>query len=251
MTAPPLRPALVQGFGRYLDRLARGTFAAVRWRALCDWRGWDPRVPTLVVANHTSWWDGFLSHQLARAMGQRFRILMEAEHLDRYRVFRRFGALPVERRSAQQAMRDLAVAASCLAAGDAVWIYPQGSRRPAMEPLDRLEHGAAWLVARVGPPVRVVPVAFRYPFLSEQRPEAFALVGEPWLLEDAIPPRRTVTARLREMLATALAALDGDLAVERLAAYEILIGGRLSLNNRIDRWRHAVGLLPDHTARNG
>ncbi len=251
MTAPPLRPALVQGFGRYLDRLARGTFAAVRWRAPGDWREWDARVPTLVVANHTSWWDGFLSHQLARAMGQRFRILMEAEHLARYRIFRRFGALPVERRSAPQAMRDLALAATCLAAGDAVWIYPQGSRRPATEPLDRLEHGAAWLIGRVGQPVRVVPVAFRYPFLSEQRPEAFALVGEPWLLEHEIPPRRTITARLREMLATTLAALDADLAVERLAPYDVLVGGRLSLNNRLDRWRHAVGLLPDYTARNG
>jgi hypothetical protein len=97
----------------------------------------------------------------------------------------------------------------------------------------------------------VVPVAFRYPFLSEQRPEAFALVGEPWLHEEAIPPRRAVTARLREMLAMTLAALDADLTVERLAGYDTLIGGRLSLNNRLDRWRHALGLLPDYTARNG
>jgi 1-acyl-sn-glycerol-3-phosphate acyltransferase len=242
---------LVRGFARYLDRLARGTFAAVRWRAGCDWREWDRRVPTLVIANHTSWWDGFLSHQLAHAMGQRFRILMEAEHLARYRVFQRFGALPVERRSPPQAMRDLALAAECLAAGDTVWIYPQGSRRPAMEPLDHLEHGAAWLVARVGSPVRVVPVAFRYPFLSEQRPEAFALVGEPWLLEGTIPPRRAVTAQFREMLTSTLATLDADLAVERLGGYELLVRGRLSLNNRLDRWRHALGLLPHYTARNG
>jgi 1-acyl-sn-glycerol-3-phosphate acyltransferase len=223
----------------------------VRWRSLTDPGDWAP-IPTLMVANHTSWWDGFLSHELTRAMGRRFRILMEQEHLDRYRVLRRLGALPMERRSALQAMRDLKTAVGCLAADTQLWIYPQGARRPAGEPLERLEHGAAWMINHGPRPLRVVPVAFRYPFLSEQRPEAFALVGTPWIVDrPGTIDRPERTARIRAAIEETLAHLDGDLRVEELQGYASLLTGRLSLNNRLDRWRHRFGVLDDYRLRNG
>ncbi len=255
MTGPPPAPSrwAAAAFGRYLDRLLRGTFSTVRWRRLDEPAPWPADVPVLAIANHTSWWDGFLSHQLTRALGRSFRILMEAEHLGRYRVFRRVGALPLERRSARQAVRDLEVASQCLAEpGATLWIYPQGMRRPAGEVPTRLEHGAAWLLGRHRGPLLVVPTAFRYPFLSEQRPEAFALIGSPWLLEGPVAAdRRAITARLAAMLVDTLAALDADLAAERVAQYQVLVTGRGSINNRLDRVRHALGLLPDHQERNG
>ncbi len=250
MDAPS--PRATRAFGAYLDLLARRTFATVRWRSRTAWRDWDDTIPTLAIANHSSWWDGFLSHQVSRAMGWGFRILMETEHLDRYRVFRRFGAIPIERRDPRRAMRDLAAATDCLASRTMVWVYPQGSRRPAAEPLDHLEHGAGWMIRRHGGPLRVLPVAFRYGFLSEQRPEAFALLGEPWLIATRpAEDRRTITARLAAMLTATIGELDGDLATERLDRHEVLIAGRVSINNRLDRVRHALGLLPDYQARNG
>jgi len=251
----PGRPApagATRVFGAYLDRLARRAFATVRWRSRTAWQDWDPAIPVLAVANHTGWWDGFLSHQVSRAMGWRFRILMEAEHLARYRTFRRFGAMPVERRDPRQAMRDLELAEAELQPWTMVWIYPQGSRRPAAEPLVHLEHGAGWMIRRHEGPLRVLPVAFRYAFLSEQRPEAFALLGDPWLAEGIVSDdRRAITGRLGEMLARTIAELDAGLADERLEGFATLIAGRLSINNRLDRVRHALGLLPDHQARNG
>lgn len=251
MPPPPSRGAS-RAFGRFLDRLFRGTFATVRWHSLGDWRTWSGDTPILAIANHTSWWDGFLSHQVSRAMGRPFRILMEAEHLARYRVFRRVGALPIERRSAHQAVRDLAVAGACLAGNTMVWIYPQGMRRPAAEPPTRLEHGAAWLIAHHRGPLRVLPVAFRYTFLSEQRPEAFALLGEPMVVQAPTEEgRRPVTARLATALTETLAALDADLAAERVDHFSSLVTGRLSINNRLDRIRHALGSLPDYRSRNG
>lgn len=249
---PPSRGA-AWAFGRYLDRLFRGTFATVRWRCRQAPAQWPANLPILAIANHTSWWDGFFSHQLTRAVGRPFRILMEAEHLGRYGFFRRIGALPIERRSAMQATRDLESAAGTLESPDTMlWIYPQGMRRPATEPADRLEHGAAWLVERHAMPILVLPVAFRYAFLSEQRPEAFALVGEPWLV-NASPrmPRRQITSRLAALLVDTVASLDADLATERLDEFETLVAGRLSINNRLDRVRHALGTLPGYQARNG
>lgn len=248
---PPSRGAS-RVFGHYLDRLFRRTFATVRWHSLTDWTTWADNTPTLAIANHTSWWDGFLSHQVSRAMGRPFRILMEAEHLARYPVFRRVGALPIERRAARQAVRDLAVAGACLVGDTTLWIYPQGMRRPAAEPPTRLERGAAWLIAHHPGSLRVLPVAFRYTFLSEQRPEAFALLGEPRVLRAPTgDDRRTATVGLAEALCETLAVLDADLATERVEHYAVLVTGRLSVNNRLDRMRHALGLLPDYRTRNG
>lgn len=245
----PIATAL---FRRYLDRLMRSHFASVRWRSIRPWQEWDPSIPTLAIANHTTWWDGFLSHQVTMAMDRRFRILMAAEHLERYRIFRRVGALPMERRRPREAFRDLQHAARELRGDTILWVYPQGSRRPVGERPARLEGGAGWLVARHSGPVRVVPVAIRIPFLSEQQPDAFVLVGRPWLVESGGGlSRHLITRHLDDMLGTTIDVLDGELATESLVHWTTLVQGKASINNRLDRVRHALGLLPGHQERNG
>lgn len=248
---PPPGPFAVRAFERYVARLARKTFASVRWHALDDWAAWPP-LPTLVVANHTNWWDGFLSSPLSTAMGQRFRILMEAKNLSRYQIFKRVGAIPVERRSPMQAMRDLALATACLAPGMMLWIYPQGQRTPASAPIADLERGAAWMIERHGGPIRVLPVAFRYPFLGEQQPECFILAGQSWVEapgEGMV--RAALHARVTEGLRTTVAALDALLVTEALEDFATLIAGRPSINTRLDAIRHRLGLLDDYDRRNG
>ncbi len=249
---PPPRPQAAWAFAWYLDRLARRTFSAVRWRQDATLATEGADLPTLVVANHTNWWDGFLSHQLSRAMGKHFRILMEAEHLDRYRAFKLIGSLPMERRSRTQAMRDLAVATACLASDALVWIYPQGQRTAATRPISHLEHGAAWMVQRHGGPLRVVPVAFRYPFTSEQSPESWMLVGAPWVIPAAAGhERHAITARIEAMLTATVAELDRDVAAEVADRFELLVAGKPSINTRLDRVRHRLGLLDHPPVRNG
>jgi len=248
---PPPGPLAARAFDHYLTGLARKHFASVRWHALDDWRAW-PALPTLVVANHTNWWDGFLSHQISRAMGRHFRILMEARNLSRYRIFLRIGALPLERRSRSQAMRDLAVATACLAPDALVWIYPQGARRPAPEPIHDLEGGAAWMVERHGGPLRILPVAFRYPFLSEQQAEPLVLLGRSWVVgQGEVPPRGVLRDELTASLRDTVASLDAMIAGESLDDFATLIAGRPSINNRLDAVRHRLGMLDDFDARNG
>lgn len=247
---PPPRDQAARGFSWYLDRLARRTFATVRWHqggaaTQCD-------RPILVIANHTSWWDGFLSHQVSRKIGRHFRILMEAEHLARYPALRWIGALPMERRSPQQAMRDLATATACLAPDSLVWIYPQGRRSPAPAPMERLEQGAAWMLLRHDGPLRVLPVGFRYPFTSEQLPEVCIRVGTPWDVEPGHGlDRAMIMSRMALMLTETIAQLDADVAVEDFSCYATLVAGRDSINLKFDRMRQRLGLLDRAPERNG
>jgi hypothetical protein len=241
-------------FERYLRRQASRHFAGVHWRAAGTPERWSPATPTLFVANHSNWWDGFLAFLLSRRLGLRFRILMEARHLERYRFFLRVGARPLRREPPHAAWADLAAAAAELRPGSGLWIFPQGERRPAGEWPLRCERGAAQLARAHAGPLRICPVAFRYAFLGEQRPEAFVLLGDEWLTApaDRHRSRRVLMDAIAGRLEQAVVALDELVARERLDAFAPLTAGGLSVNKRLDRFRHAVGLLRGpFEARNG
>jgi 1-acyl-sn-glycerol-3-phosphate acyltransferase len=245
---PPLPTAfMARGFGWYLDRLAAKHFSSVRWSCQEDPGRWH-QGPLLLVANHTNWWDGFLAHQVTRALGLHFQILMDAKGVAAYPVFKRFGAVPVRRGSAAGSVADLHAVGQNLRPGVAVWIFPQGERRPQGARVARCEHGAAHL-ALARERVRIVPVAIRYPFLGEQLPEGFLLLGGSWLAGRAEGPaggreaRQALTAEIERRLNEVVAALDARLAAEAVGEFRTLVQGRLSINKRMDRVRHATGML--------
>jgi 1-acyl-sn-glycerol-3-phosphate acyltransferase len=237
---------------RYVRRIAGRHFAAVRW-AGAEPAHWNRALPTLFVANHTNWWDGFLALLVTRALGLDTFVLMDAEQLARYPLFARVGALPIRRASPAEAYADLAAAARARRPGAGLWIFPQGERRPAGAPLGPLRRGAAELARRAPAMLQLCPVAFRYVFVGEQIPDAFARVGTPWTVSPAERPgRRPLTATIGSRLAETLGALDAALAAEDLAGFAPLVSGRLSVNKRMDRVRHAAGLLDGpFEARNG
>lgn len=243
---------MAAGFERYLRHLAGRHFAAVHWRPPAHPTDAAPTVPTIFVANHTNWWDGFLGYLLGRAMGTTFYVLMETRHLARYRFFLRVGALPVDRSSAPRAYADLERARQVLTAGAGLWVFPQGARRPAAEPLDSLEAGAAHLALTGDGPVRVCPVGLRYGYIGEHLPEAFAWVGESWVVRPGSAGRRTLTQEIGERLSDTLGELDRVRDAERLSEFRPLVRGTPSLNKRLDRLRHRLGWLDGaYEERNG
>jgi 1-acyl-sn-glycerol-3-phosphate acyltransferase len=249
---PPSRTA-GRLFDRYVRRQLQQHFAGAYWAGSESADSWDPALPVLCIANHTNWWDGFLAVVVTGRLGRRFQILMDARQLARYRVFLRVGAVPLHRGQPRRAYQDVVAAAGYLRPGSALWIFPQGERRPPAEPLERMERGAALLASRANRPIRICPVAFRYAFLSEQLPEAFVLVGDDWVLEPgARAGRDALMARMTDGLRHTVAKLDQLMAAEQVAGFRPLAPGRLSINKRLDRARHAVGLLRGpFEARNG
>jgi chlorobactene lauroyltransferase len=250
---PPPAPLAAWAFERYVRRLTGRSFAGVHWTTEGEPARWDRSIPTLFVANHTSWWDGFVAYLTTGALGLGFQVLMEARELARYRLFLRVGALPVRREHPRRAYADLEAAAAYLRPGVGLWVFPQGARRPPHERPERCERGAAHLALGFGAPLRLCPVAFRYAFVGEQLPEAFALVGAEWLLHPgAYADRRALALRLEGLLGDAVDRLDALVRPEALAAFRPLARGRLSVNKRLDRVRHALGLLRGpFEARNG
>ena len=252
--APPTRFA-AQGFARYLRGLFQQQFAAVYLGPARLASTAAPVGPILFVANHTNWWDGFLAYLVGARLGLHFHILMEAVNLDRYWMFKFIGALPMRRNSAPAAYADLAAAGRHLRRPlTGLWVFPQGRRSSPDAPIRETERGAAHLALALGHPVTIWPVAFRYRYLGEQLPEAFAWLGEPWVVGGAATSgavggsamkrsRCALALEIERRLQTTVDQLDQRLALESVGEFDILIPGRLSINKRLDRVRHALGLL--------
>lgn len=236
-------PPMVRWFGWYFRRLARRHFAGVHWSVEEDPSAWGP-TPIIAVANHSTWWDGPLAYLLTGGLGREFHVAMEATHLARYPYFRGIGAHPLRRTTPRQRWEDLERIGSVLSPGAMLWMFPQGARRPSREPLVHLERGAAHLALAHGP-VRILPVGIRLAHFSEQLPEAFLQVGRSWLVgAPDMRDRRAVTAEIERALVQTLARADERIATERLDAWRPLLGqGTLSLNKRLDRLGHLVGLF--------
>lgn len=165
----------------YIGRKVRAAFRGV-WA-----RGELPSADggLLVYLNHSSFWDGFLAHQLGKAAGWDAYAVMEEENLAKYRFHTRIGAFSVRRGDARSSLATVRHAKTVLARPNAaLFIFPEGNLRAGQGPLQPLERGVE-LLARTAH-VRCLPVAVRYAFLEHEHPDVLLELGpvhEPGPLE--------------------------------------------------------------------
>jgi 1-acyl-sn-glycerol-3-phosphate acyltransferase len=202
-------PARALGFG--FEQLVRRGLRGV-WI-----RGTLPPGGCVWAANHHSWWDGFLAAAVLRQQSRSAALLMDADNFAQYRFLGPIGVIPASQpRQALQFLRD----------GRVLVIYPEGELRAA-GPLGELAAGAAWLARRA--PASLLPVAVRIAARGHQYPEAVIDIGAPCAPE-----------RLPFELARLLRGLDAEIYSadprEPVPGFGAAIAGRLSWDERIDRW---------------
>lgn len=200
--------------------------------------GFTPDLPALIYANHPSWWDGYIAFLLAR---EHWRcpgyLMMEEPQLARYGFFRYCGVFSVDRHDPREGLRSVAYAADLLRGhpGRALWIFPQG----LITPNDRrplVTYAGAAHIARRAAPVRCIPMALRFEFLDEQRPEALVRLGP----AHVVSGEYDVKALQREMdrrLFCEVEQLHADTIDGTTAHYRTILQGRASVNVVWDRVR--------------
>jgi 1-acyl-sn-glycerol-3-phosphate acyltransferase len=196
--------------------------------------------PLIVYLNHPSWWDGYMAFLLSRAvLRDRFQpfLMMEERELLRYRFFAWCGCFSIDRQHPRAAARSMAYVGRMLSErrDRALWIFPQGKITPPERRPLALYPGVAHAARRVAP-VTLCPVALRYEFRGEQRPEAFLRVG-PLHHADAALDTRALNAEVAQRLTAAVDALRDDLNAGQLADYQVLLRGRPGVNRLFDALR--------------
>lgn len=189
--------------GHVRRRFAR-RFSAVRVLGLSHLARSFTERPTILVANHTSWWDSLVFFDLCRrTFGVDAYALMDAKNLRRLKFLGWIGAFGVELGDKADGARAVAYGGTLLdRPGRAVIVFPQGRERPSSErPLAFLP-GAAKIAHAAAQEVNVVPVSLRYEHGRAEKPEALVHVGEP------MPLRERVAATCAAMEAAVTRLLD-------------------------------------------
>ncbi len=228
---------MLQAFGRLFARDLARSFHAVRCSG-------DPPAgdgPLVVFTNHPSWWDGEVFVWLAVSVFRSRRVFvpMEAAMLERYRFFRRLGAIAIA--------PGYTGAAAFLAAGRAVLgrddgvllVNAEGRFRDVRERPVAVAPGLAHL-ARWTPAARFAPLAIEYAFWDERRPNLLLRFGEAVSAEAVRTAGATVLSRALEGTMDALAV---DAAGRDPARFTTLLAGSTQISPVYDGWRRARALI--------
>jgi 1-acyl-sn-glycerol-3-phosphate acyltransferase len=137
--------------------------------------------PLLLVANHVSWWDGFLLREVQRRLrpGRPFHVVMAEAQLRTQPVLQRLGAVPL--RDGPFAVRGLGRALEAICHRDptaVIGYFPQGRIWPSYRRPLGFSRSGEWL-ARYLEPVTVIPVALHIEPLNRLAPTAFIGTGGP------------------------------------------------------------------------
>ena len=164
----------------YFRWLVRRSFHTIAGRGLEFLRHLPEDRPVLLFCNHTNWWDGLIVYLLTRQMPHKAVFcMMEEKQLKYYRFFTWLGAFSVDLTSPLRSAASLRYAQRLLQKNDtAIWIFPQGKLCRQNEPVE-IKPGTDYLAANA-PHALLVPVALRYDFFREDRPNVLIEIGQPF-----------------------------------------------------------------------
>jgi 1-acyl-sn-glycerol-3-phosphate acyltransferase len=173
--------------------------------------------PLLLVANHTSWYDGFLLREVHRRVRPEspLRTLMLRDELTRAPILRWIGGVgfdPSHPLSLRGALRTVQAGRG---QGVVLSFFPQGRIYPATRRPPGFHPGVEF-VMRTLAPLSVLPVALHLEMGNRVRPTAWILAGEPVEVEGAdrggAPGEGTLSAAgLEASVASLLDRIQGHL----------------------------------------
>lgn len=218
----------------YFKRAARSRFYTMAARGLEHLRDLPADRPVLLFCNHTNWWDGLICYLLTRRMRHKaVYCMMEEKQLKHYRFFTWLGAFSVDLSSPLRSAASLRYAQRLLQRNEtAIWIFPQGRLCRPNEPVE-IKPGTDYLAGNA-PHALLVPVAMRYEFFREDRPNVLIEIGKPFQAVE-----RTEGQIAKECNAAFARAHEAALAQD-LTGFQPLFPPRWTINKRWEWVKFAV-----------
>lgn len=138
-----------------------------------------PQEGSIVLLNHSSWWDPLVLFYCNQAIWKKDAVaMMGIEGLQRFPFFRRLGAFSVDPRSSKSVMESLNYSAAQLENNKHVFLFPQGEESPLEKRPLQFFSGAGYLKQKV-PTAPVVNVSYYHGLFHHQLPEWFVHVSSP------------------------------------------------------------------------
>ncbi|MEP7038145.1 MAG: lysophospholipid acyltransferase family protein [Acidobacteriota bacterium] len=211
-------------FAIYNRNLIKRRFHSLQVSGLDFLRNKNVEIPLIIYANHSSWWDGILIFEISRRVKLDFFVMMEEKQLKDLQLFRKLGAFSVVRENPRKAIESINYAVSLLKnPRRTLLVFPQGEILPSdLRPLN-FYNGLSRIIEKTAK-VFAVPLAIRYEFLGEFKPQIFVKIGLHELIEaDQQFDSKSLTENNSNRLTNLLDELKTDITKKDFSQYEQII----------------------------
>jgi len=177
--------------------LIEHTFSSVRIKNKKNLNLANPNYASLFYGNHSCFHDGQVAYYICRKMFNANFYLMIQE-LYKLPLLSKIGGFSVEKDSPIDALKSINYAVDLLKdSKNMVWIFPQGRVMPPDYRPIKFESGLSYISHKVGG-INLFPVSLKYTYVREVRPEIFAEIGEPIIIENGVSNKKEFTQFLEE-----------------------------------------------------
>lgn len=136
-------------FRWYTSRMLQKHFSGI----VADLDDCPPEKPVLLIANHFSWWDGFIGNYLCyKYYHKKFHAMMLREQLENRMFLNKAGAFSVEK-SSRSAVESILYSAEILSQKDKLlMMFPQGKIESLYHREFEFARGVEKILAKCDPP---------------------------------------------------------------------------------------------------
>lgn len=211
-------------FAVYNRNLIKRRFHSLQVSGLDFLRDKNNNIPFIVYANHSSWWDGLVAFESFRRAKLDAFFIMEEKQLKNLFLFQRLGAFSIVRENGREAVKSINYSADLLKKTNrTLLIFPQGEIvSNDFRPI-KFYNGLSRIIEKIGE-AYAVPLALRYEFLGEFKPQIFVKIGLPELIKtDENFNAKEKTIIFAEHLTTNLDKLRSDIINKKFNHYKKII----------------------------
>jgi chlorobactene lauroyltransferase len=212
-------------FAVYNRNLIKRRFGSLKVSNLEILQNSERSFPLIIYANHSSWWDGLTAFEISRAAKLDSFVMMEEKHLRRLFLFRKLGAFSVDRENARSARNSIEYSAGLLKENPrrTLWIFPQGEILPNDARPFVFFSGLSRIIKKVRS-CYALPLAMRYEFAGEYKPEIFVKIGNADFIEQTENFNiKRQTEDFSKKLTTISDELKSDILSQNLKVYRKII----------------------------
>lgn len=177
--------------------LIEHTFSSVRIKNKQNFNLGNPNYANLLYGNHSCFHDGQVAYYLCRkAFNANFYLMIQ--ELYKLPILKKIGGFSVEKESPVESLKSINYASNLLKdCNNMVWIFPQGRVMPPDYRPVKFESGLSYICNKVGG-INLIPVTVKYTYVRDVRPEIFAEIGEPIIIQNGVTNKKEFTHFLEE-----------------------------------------------------
>ena len=230
-------------------KLVKARFHSLMYKGYENLEKRDKTKATIFYVNHSNWWDGIIGYNMVRRVFKgRLRLMIE--EMNRFPLFQYIGCFPINKKTAQDAMKSLKYAATTLDKGDIYfWLFAEGIIRPPRNKNKKFQTGIAYLIENAIKQyggINIAPISVDYSFLRQDKPEVIVEIGEVKTFYEFNENRKEFCAQLSKDFEEFCERQQEDITSGNFSGYRYLFKQKLSWWRDIERRLKNIGMKDDN-----